>query len=70
MNMSKLLCNILHFSYQLGDSQREGGRARSFQKRGKLEQSCRGGRAQGVQGKMSNSFNFSLTSPCQDCEIF
>ena len=62
--MRKLLCNILHFKVTRSETvKRKEKEEEHSRQRGKLEQSRRGGRAQGVEGRMSNSFYFTLSSP-------
>lgn len=58
--MKKLLCNILHFKVTRSETvKRKENEEEHSRQKGKLEQSCREGRAQGVEGRMSNSFSFT-----------
>lgn len=59
MNMRKLLCNILHFEVTRSEKAKKEKEEEHPRQRGKPEQSHRGGRAQGVEGRKSTSRTFT-----------
>lgn len=61
MNRRKLPCNTLHFKVTRSETVKGKEKQEEHSRqRGKLESSCRGGKAQDAEGRVSNSFNFTL----------